>query len=120
MQVLVPIALKPQPMLQSTVHGAPVFASALEQLMSFDEPLPAVPVDAEPAVPLPPAPLVVVVPSPPEPAVMAFCELPEEPEPVVASLPPVPPVVDEVPVEPFTGAVPAPSVLLEHPEGAQR
>ena len=81
-----------------------------------DEP-PAAPVDGEPPVPLPPAPLVVVaVPSPPEPAVVVS-ELPEEPEPVVDELPPEPPVVDEVPVEPFAGAV---SVLLEHPEGAQR
>ena len=40
--------------------------------------------------------------------------------PMFIVLPPVPPVVDEVPVEPLTGDVPVPSVLLEHPEGAQR
>ena len=116
-QVLVPIALKPQPMLQSVVHGAPVFASALVQLTSLDEP-PAAPVDGDPPVPDPPAPAVVVV-SPPAPVVVDTA-LPLEPVPVVAELPPEP-VADEVPVEPFTGEVPLPlSVLLEHPEGAQR
>jgi hypothetical protein len=112
-QVFVPIALKPQPMLQSTVQGAPVLASEVVQLMSVDEPPPA-PVVGEPPDPEPPAPVVVDSPAAP---VLVVEEVPLAPL-VVDEVPEL--VVDEAPAVPLTGEVPLPSVLLEQPEGAQR
>jgi hypothetical protein len=109
-------------MLQSTVQGAPVFASELVQLMSVDEPPPPAPVVAVPAPP-PPAPVV----APPAP-VVAEEDVPAAPvlddsvppEPVAAEVPDE--VPDEVPLVPvITLMVPVPgSVLLEQPEGTQR
>jgi hypothetical protein len=124
-QVFVPIALKPHPMLQSVVQGAPVLARELVQLASLDDPViddpPPEPLAGVPPVPEPPAPPEVA--SPPAPAVVAT-------PPVVEV-----PVVEEVPVglfalvveavepppEPLTPDPLLPlSVLLEQPEGAQR
>jgi hypothetical protein len=126
-QVLVPIALKPQPMLQSVVQGAPVFASELVQLASFDEPVievPPEPLTGDPPVPDPPAPAVVVDDSPPAPAVVDGPPVVVWPVPVVVEddvpVDPVP-VVEVPPPEPLTPDPLLPlSVLLEQPEGTQR
>jgi len=102
------MALKPHPMLQSVVQGAPVLASALVQLASLEAGPPAPPV-AVPAPP-PPAPVVDISPAPP-----LVVETPSPPAVVDDDV--VLEVVLEVPVAP---AVPVPlSVLLEQPDGTQ-
>jgi hypothetical protein len=124
-QVFVPIALKPHPILQSVVQGAPVLARLLVQLASLDDPV----IDDPPPVPLAGVPPVPELPAPPE--------ADSPPAPLVVATPPVValPVVEDVPVvllalgvveeepppDPLTPEPLLPlSVLLEQPEGAQR
>jgi hypothetical protein len=120
-QVFVPIALKPQPMLQSVVQGAPVLASDEVQLASFDEPVIDDP--PEPLAGVPPAP-VPAVPLDDSPAAPVVVETPPVVVPFVVDDVPVDVVglvVDDPPPEPLTPEPLLPlSVLLEQPEGAHR
>jgi hypothetical protein len=116
-------------MLQSVVQGAPVFASALVQLASLEEPPPPAPEDDVPAAPDPPAPVVVVLDDSLPLAPVVVVDDPEPPAPVVVVVDedvPLELVSDEVAEddEPLAPLTPEPlvplSVLLEHAMGMQK